>query len=237
MCQVSCLVFFLMIRRPPRSTLFPYTTLFRSTASRSPPPKTPIAINSSFTWGSNENNLPAKAFPSSVSDSKKKEQIGNFKNTGAKWDREPILVKDHDFRSDADGMAIPYGIYDTQANRGAVFVGTQKKEEKASPRHKNLRKSSTWRIDRVTVAEELARHNELGHDGLAYLTSLDEGMPHLPHLDAYVRIIRDKTPYGMVSSWPRSWRTSVCWRSEEHTSELQSPCNLVCRLLLEKKTQ
>src|SRR2546426_9393626 len=26
----------------------------------------------------------------------------------------------------------------------------------------------------------------------------------------------------------------VC-RSEEHTSELQSPCNLVCRLLLEKK--
>src|SRR5688500_19095426 len=26
-----------------------------------------------------------------------------------------------------------------------------------------------------------------------------------------------------------------CPRSEEHTSELQSPCNLVCRLLLEKK--
>src|SRR5256885_9157610 len=26
-------------------------------------------------------------------------------------------------------------------------------------------------------------------------------------------------------------------RSEEHTSELQSPCNLVCRLLLEKKRQ
>src|SRR5256885_2925394 len=29
---------------------------------------------------------------------------------------------------------------------------------------------------------------------------------------------------------------AVIWaRSEEHTSELQSPCNLVCRLLLEKK--
>src|SRR6266850_3994894 len=27
----------------------------------------------------------------------------------------------------------------------------------------------------------------------------------------------------------------ACCRSEEHTSELQSPCNLVCRLLLEKK--
>src|SRR5256885_5823315 len=30
-------------------------------------------------------------------------------------------------------------------------------------------------------------------------------------------------------------RISVSRRSEEHTSELQSPCNLVCRLLLEKK--
>src|SRR5256885_7343292 len=27
------------------------------------------------------------------------------------------------------------------------------------------------------------------------------------------------------------------YRSEEHTSELQSPCNLVCRLLLEKKNK
>src|SRR5256885_8453071 len=34
-------------------------------------------------------------------------------------------------------------------------------------------------------------------------------------------------------------KVSATWaareRSEEHTSELQSPCNLVCRLLLEKK--
>src|SRR5256885_16406037 len=30
-------------------------------------------------------------------------------------------------------------------------------------------------------------------------------------------------------------REAVRPRSEEHTSELQSPCNLVCRLLLEKK--
>src|SRR3712207_7761456 len=29
---MSCIFFFLMIRRPPRSTLFPYTTLFRSKA-------------------------------------------------------------------------------------------------------------------------------------------------------------------------------------------------------------
>src|SRR5256885_5340764 len=34
---------------------------------------------------------------------------------------------------------------------------------------------------------------------------------------------------------PRGVRRPVSRRSEEHTSELQSPCNLVCRLLLEKK--
>src|SRR5256885_7319252 len=30
-------------------------------------------------------------------------------------------------------------------------------------------------------------------------------------------------------------KAAFVYRSEEHTSELQSPCNLVCRLLLEKK--
>src|SRR5256885_3707075 len=34
-------------------------------------------------------------------------------------------------------------------------------------------------------------------------------------------------------AWARGNAAAV--RSEEHTSELQSPCNLVCRLLLEKK--
>src|SRR5256885_2394626 len=37
---------------------------------------------------------------------------------------------------------------------------------------------------------------------------------------------------------PRPWRAALTCRdsrSEEHTSELQSPCNIVCRLLLEKK--
>src|SRR2546426_8266529 len=44
---------------------------------------------------------------------------------------------------------------------------------------------------------------------------------------------------GGCSVTPRSTigtaRTKTSRRSEEHTSELQSPCNLVCRLLLEKK--
>src|SRR5256885_3360815 len=36
-------------------------------------------------------------------------------------------------------------------------------------------------------------------------------------------------------SKPTNLRKALYRRSEEHTSELQSPCNLVCRLLLEKK--
>src|SRR3712207_9055507 len=39
----SCLFFFLMIRRPPRSTLFPYTTLFRSHGSVQPSPRSKLA--------------------------------------------------------------------------------------------------------------------------------------------------------------------------------------------------
>lgn len=56
-------------------------------------------------------------------DSKKREMIGNFKNTGSKWDRSPVLVNDHDFLSDASGVGISYGIYDLSHNRGSVCVG------------------------------------------------------------------------------------------------------------------
>src|SRR5256885_8837356 len=40
---------------------------------------------------------------------------------------------------------------------------------------------------------------------------------------------------GAVRRAPGARSASLEGRSEEHTSELQSPCNLVCRLLLEKK--
>ncbi|MGH6693300.1 MAG: ISAzo13 family transposase, partial [Gammaproteobacteria bacterium] len=56
-------------------------------------------------------------------DTKKRELVGNFKNPGARWDHTPRLVNDHDFRSDAIGVAIPYGLYDLLANRGCVTVG------------------------------------------------------------------------------------------------------------------
>ncbi len=56
-------------------------------------------------------------------DTQKKELVGNFRNAGTAWSDEPVQVNDHDFRSQADGLAVPYGIYDLLANRGSVFVG------------------------------------------------------------------------------------------------------------------
>jgi len=49
------------------------------------------------------------------------------------------------------------------------------------------------KIDRVTVANELQRYNELqAVDGLTYLVSLDDGLPHISNLESYIKIVRDK---------------------------------------------
>lgn len=57
-------------------------------------------------------------------DTKSRELIGPFHQAGRRWSREPLEVFDHDFPSDADGVAIPYGIYDPFRNHGFVSVGT-----------------------------------------------------------------------------------------------------------------
>jgi hypothetical protein len=57
-------------------------------------------------------------------DAKKKELIGTFKNAGQSWCLEAEWVNDHDFKSDALGRAVPYGIYVLNHNRGYVYVGT-----------------------------------------------------------------------------------------------------------------
>jgi hypothetical protein len=57
-------------------------------------------------------------------DTKKKEHVALFKNAGRQWALERRPVLDHDFPSDAEGIAIPYGIYLPIPNAGMVFVGT-----------------------------------------------------------------------------------------------------------------
>src|SRR6266446_10880070 len=60
-----------------------------------------------------------------------------------------------------------------------------------------------------------------------YTLSLHDALPTLPG------IVVTRPPPAIRSGSPSG--APPTGRSEEHTSELQSPCNLVCRLLLEKK--
>src|SRR6266536_5560951 len=52
--QVCGLLFFLMIRRPPRSTLFPYTTLFRSPDQGGGKQRHGSTLRRPATWGSGD---------------------------------------------------------------------------------------------------------------------------------------------------------------------------------------
>jgi hypothetical protein len=59
-------------------------------------------------------------------DTKKKELVGAFQNKGRTWrpQGQPYAVNVHDFPSQAEGKAIPYGTYDVLKNRAVVNVGT-----------------------------------------------------------------------------------------------------------------
>ncbi|MBZ5583441.1 MAG: replicative DNA helicase [Acidobacteriia bacterium] len=49
------------------------------------------------------------------------------------------------------------------------------------------------KIDRVTVANELLKFSELEScDGVSYLVSLDDGLPQMPNVESYIRIVKDK---------------------------------------------
>jgi hypothetical protein len=59
-------------------------------------------------------------------DSKKREQVGNYGQAGREWRPagDPVVVASHDFPDKGNGHAIPYGVYDEDANAGFVNVGT-----------------------------------------------------------------------------------------------------------------
>ncbi len=57
-------------------------------------------------------------------DTKHKELLGNFHRRGRYYDRSHRKVNDHDFKSSADGMVVPHGIYDVGDNFGYLSLGT-----------------------------------------------------------------------------------------------------------------
>src|SRR5256885_17092526 len=66
-----------------------------------------------------------------------------------------------------------------------------------------------------------------------YTLSLHDALPILSSGYQVTGRSNELSRHSSGNSGPGPGRQRV--RSEEHTSELQSPCNLVCRLLLEKK--
>jgi len=76
------------------------------------------------------------------------------------------------------------------------------------------------KIDRITVANELIRFNELeACDGLSYLVSLDDGLPQIPNLDAYIRIVRDKATLRRII-FASQHLMNRCLMGEEEPEEI-----------------
>ena len=59
-------------------------------------------------------------------DTKKKEYLGLLFREGRLYTQQPLNVYDHDFSHLADGVAIPYALYDLQQNTAHVCIGTSK---------------------------------------------------------------------------------------------------------------
>src|SRR3989454_3538451 len=153
-----------MIRRPPRSTLFPYTTLFRS--------RTP--------------HVEALKRLEHEADQITHEVVNRVDRTFiTPLDREDI----HQLASDLDDVM---DAMDGTARRSQIF--------RLGPAPQGV-KLLTEVIERMVAV-------------------LGEGVARLKKGDDVMRYCVEAKQLE---------------RSEEHTSELQSPCNLVCRLLLEKK--
>src|SRR2546426_4203741 len=95
-----------------------------------------------------------------------------------------------------------------------------------SSRRRHTRLQGDWSSDVCSSDLELAQGERSHHalTGLGQIAGLEEGRGEL-------EIGRGIVEHQLAHARPRL----PIQRSEEHTSELQSPCNLVCRLLLEKK--
>src|SRR5256885_12836732 len=86
-------------------------------------------------------------------------------------------------------------------------------EQRPNPNEKLVRVFDTEQESEALVVRGLLESAGIDAD----MTSLDAQQDILPGVGGTIILVREED------------------RSEEHTSELQSPCNLVCRLLLEKK--
>src|SRR2546426_2453088 len=151
-----------MIRRPPRSTLFPYTTLFRS-APRADPGRAVRRMR------------------------KKKSR-----------DRAVTIVVHTDGELDSREYRVPLWAFEA-GKWGAIVIAL------------------------LVVLF------------FAFAGPISRAAARVPGLEREVTRLEDENSRVQQLAAALNRAEANYQRSEEHTSELQSPCNLVCRLLLEKK--
>src|SRR5256885_12429648 len=89
--------------------------------------------------------------------------------------------------------------------------------------------TTLFRSHRADERGEHERNGEAGNYAAGGYRVLMQAGSGSGRADSTARPEKNRLPAGCLH--PAKGRP----RSEEHTSELQSPCNLVCRLLLEKK--
>src|SRR5215204_1044215 len=189
------LFFFLMIRRPPRSTLFPYTTLFRS-----PPP------SAARTWPGSRARSPAPAGWRS------EEHTSELQSHSDLVCRLLLEKKKH--------KEMP--LYSAE-----TFNYINEKWETVG-----------WSQKFTFSFTLLGRSIILLPEDLVLFFFLMIRRPPRSTLFPYTTLFRSRTlarcrsGVGLDHGPPPA---STASRSEEHTSELQSHSDLVCRLLLEKK--
>src|SRR2546427_1180877 len=164
-----------MIRRPPRSTLFPYTTLFRS-------------------------------------------HTGDYGLASANY----------------------VGLGETDRSRAAEAADGLERVVRAAlaANDRNAAATALQGLRAVSPGRPLGKYTRLAALGAAERGDTGAALALLPSAVAAAGNARSADSllfvYGMAAVRARACSTAVP-RSEEHTSELQSQSNLVCRLLLEKK--
>src|SRR5438034_1891276 len=173
------LFFFLKIRRPPTSTLFPYTTLFRSCR-----------------WQEFRERLPHR--------------LGDRRVLGAE-PRERMGRLDVQLYPPADGDAVP------GARALGVARGVPGQPRRQRPSRFPARRSA------LALERQPVGHRQRGAQGLRGAA--------LQHVTGLVLHLFDDRRQRRPLHLPQLEGTTLATRSEEHTSELQSHSDLVCRLL------
>src|SRR5271167_1416628 len=82
-------------------------------------------------------------------------------------------------------------------------------------------------VDMITLVEELNRHKEVeAIGGVAYLSSLIDGVPERPSIEQYVRIVREKSLLRLVAHQAEAIQHSACSKDADLNAIAESLSNL-----------